>query len=88
MFRPAIARCSRHTGLRSFTAPSVRSWRCTELKKSVRRTSHVAQTREKRDDPFKILFLGRDEFSCLVLRELYAARGALSCRMQLRERVT
>ena len=86
MFSQALAR---HTGLRTFAAPSVRSCRCLQSRISVRRTSHGAQTRGKRDDPFKILFLGRDEFSCLVFRELYAARGALlSCRMQLRERVT
>lgn len=30
-----------------------------------------------RDARFKILFMGRDEFSCLVFRELYAARGKL-----------
>jgi hypothetical protein len=27
------------------------------------------------DERFKILFLGADEFSCLVLKQLYAAKG-------------
>ncbi len=26
-------------------------------------------------DPFKVLFFGRDEFSCLVLKELLGAKG-------------
>ena len=33
------------------------------------------QHNEEKDERFKILFLGRDEFSCLVLRELHRARG-------------
>lgn len=32
--------------------------------------SHAGQ---QRDERFKILFMGRDDFSCLVLKELYAA---------------
>jgi len=27
------------------------------------------------DERFEVLFLGRDEFSCSVLRELHAAKG-------------
>lgn len=27
-------------------------------------------------NPFKILYLGRDEFSCVVLRQLYEAKGS------------
>lgn len=30
---------------------------------------------QQRDERFKILFMGRDDFSCLVLKELYAASG-------------
>lgn len=30
---------------------------------------------QQRDERFKILFMGRDDFSCLILRELYAASG-------------
>ena len=28
-------------------------------------------------DRFRVLFMGRDEFSCLVLQELFKAKGAL-----------
>ena len=31
-------------------------------------------------EPFEILFLGRDEFSCIVLEQLYGARG--TCRLR------
>ena len=32
-------------------------------------------------DRFRVLFMGRDEFSCLVLQELFKAKGALCTQL-------
>ncbi|RDB30112.1 Methionyl-tRNA formyltransferase, mitochondrial [Hypsizygus marmoreus] len=62
-----VAYCSRKIALQSFSYPHQRAartfWRPTAR-------NHSSSTSSR----FKILFLGRDEFSCHVLRELHAAR--------------
>ena len=39
------------------------------------KVQHRSLTSLPPDERFDILFLGRDEFSCSVLRELHAAKG-------------
>lgn len=36
---------------------------------------HYSQRAPRLEQPFDILFFGRDEFSCLVLQELHKAQG-------------
>lgn len=36
---------------------------------------HLATREHNTADPFKVLFFGRDEFSCIVLEHLQSARG-------------
>jgi len=50
---------------------------CHCLRTRILHTSQFNGTQHSKenDGRFKILFLGRDEFSCLVLRELHRARG-------------
>ena len=46
-------------------------------RKDYRGIRFYSTSNEQAGDKLKILFLGRDEFSSLVLQELYSARGAL-----------
>lgn len=43
-------------------------------------SSHFLQT-QAASDRFRVLFMGRDEFSCLVLQELFQAKGVLQLQL-------
>ena len=48
----------------------VRRWGCVSLHQS-----RSARSYSTTSDPFKVLFFGRDEFSCLVLQQVLEAKG-------------
>ncbi|KDQ58671.1 hypothetical protein JAAARDRAFT_128748 [Jaapia argillacea MUCL 33604] len=67
MIRAAL--CHRNTANVARTSPGIRALRRTWCIPKGRLIHSIASP-----EPFKILFFGRDEFSCQVLRELYSAR--------------
>jgi hypothetical protein len=49
------------------------------------RSLHASSSEQSQhQDTYNILFFGRDEFSCIVFKELYAARGALNLLTSMR----